>query len=104
MTIPPPQYGGPPIHPGESLKDDLDALGLSMNKFSAAIGVPTNRIAEIVRGRRAITADTALRLAAFFGTTAEFWLGLQTAYDLRKAEIEHGEEIKATVKPCKQAA
>jgi len=104
MTIAAPKYGGPPIHPGESLKDDLDALGLSMSKFSAAIGVPTNRIAEIVRGRRSITADTALRLAAYFGTSAEFWLRLQAAFDLRKAEIEHGEEIKATVTPCEHAA
>jgi addiction module HigA family antidote len=72
-----------PIHPGEHLAEELHELGLSAAAFSRQIGVPTNRITQILNSRRAITGDTALRLAHFFGTTAEFWLNLQSLYELR---------------------
>ena len=73
----------PPIRPGEILKEDfLAAMGLSQYRLAKGIGVPPRRINEIVHGKRAITADTALRFARFFGTTAEFWLNLQSHYDL----------------------
>ena len=87
-----------PIHPGEILKDELAELQLSANKFAEKLHVPTNRITEILNGQRAITADTALRLSAFFGTTAEFWLKLQNAYDLKMTEIKLGKKIKKEVK------
>ena len=72
-----------PIHPGEILATEfLEPLGLSQNRLAKAIGVPPRRINEIVHGKRAITADTALRLSRFFGTSAKLWLGLQAEYDL----------------------
>ncbi len=72
-----------PIHPGEVLQEEfIKPLGLSQNRLALAIGVPARRINEIVLGRRGITADTALRLARFFGNSPQFWLGLQTDYDL----------------------
>lgn len=77
----------PDIHPGEILNEDfLGPLGVSQYRLAQAVGVPPRRINEIVHGKRAISADTALRLARFFGTTAEFWINLQTQYDLRRAE------------------
>ncbi len=73
----------PPIHPGEILQTEfLEPLGLSQNRLEREIGVPPRRINEIVHGKRAITADTALRLSKFFGTTAQFWLNLQSHYEL----------------------
>ncbi|OWV72694.1 XRE family transcriptional regulator [Rhizobium sp. R634] len=83
----------PPIHPGEVLADELDELGFSANQLAQQIKVPANRISEIIRGRRGITGDTALRLGHWFQTSPEFWLNLQTAYDLRVAEQAAGEEI-----------
>lgn len=88
----------PPIHPGEFLREELDELGLSARAFADALGVPHNRIAAILRGQRAVTADTALRLAAYFGTSADVWMNLQQSYDLKQTELEHGREIRATVK------
>ena len=88
-----------PIHPGEQLQDELDELGMSGNALAKALGVPPNRITEILRGQRGITADTALRLSRYFGTTAEFWLNLQSAYDLRLARQQSGREIEETVSP-----
>jgi addiction module HigA family antidote len=77
----------PDIHPGEILNEDfLQALGISQYRLAQEIAVPPRRINEIVHGKRAISADTALRLARYFGTTAEFWIGLQAQYDLRQAE------------------
>lgn len=77
-----------PVHPGEVLHEDyLVPLGMSSNALAAAIHVPANRISGIVAGKRNITADTALRLACFFGSTPEFWLNLQQQYDLRLAEL-----------------
>jgi len=88
-----------PIHPGEQLQDELDEMGMSGAAFAVAIHVPANRITEILRQKRGITADTALRLARYFGTTADYWVNLQKAYKLRLAEQTVGKEIKKTVKP-----
>lgn len=83
-----------PIHPGETLRDDLDALGMSAAELARRIEVPVNRITQILNGQRAVTGDTALRLGRFFGTSGEFWLNLQKLYELRRAEREHGAEIE----------
>src|SRR5580692_12710906 len=83
------------IHPGEHLAEELSALGMSAAELARQLGVPTNRITEILNGRRAITGDTALRLAHFFGTSAEFWLNLQSLYEIRLAEQRAGKSIKS---------
>jgi addiction module HigA family antidote len=88
-----------PIHPGEQLQDELDELGMSGAAFATAIHVPANRITEILRQKRGITADTALRLARYFSTTADYWMNLQKAYELRLAEQTVGTEISKIVKP-----
>jgi addiction module HigA family antidote len=93
-----------PVHPGEILLEELEALEISANAFAAALDVPGNRITAILNGQRGVTADTALRLSRYLGTTAEFWLNLQKSYELRVAESETGEEIKKVVKPRKEAA
>src|SRR5450830_195425 len=82
------------IHPGEHLTEELDALKMSAAALARRLGVPTNRVTEILNGERAITGDTALRLAHFFGTSAEFWLNLQSLYELRLAEAKAGRAIK----------
>ena len=82
------------IHPGEHLAEELDALKMSAAALARRLKVPTNRVTEILNGQRAITGDTALRLAHFFGTSAEFWLNLQTLYELRLAEAKTGKAIK----------
>jgi addiction module HigA family antidote len=88
-----------PIHPGEILQEEfLKPLGLSQNKVAIAIGVPPRRINEIVLGKRGISADTALRLGAFFRMDAEFWLNLQKSYELKTARLAEEEELKA-IKP-----
>ena len=74
-----------PVHPGEILKEELDALGMSANKLAQALQVPANRISFILSGKRAVTADTALRLSMFFGTSPEFWMNLQSNHDLAVA-------------------
>lgn len=87
-----------PIHPGEILAEEfLKPSGLSANALAKALDVPVTRISEIVRGRRGVSADTALRLARYFGTSAELWLGLQAEYDLRVARRAVGEEIRRRV-------
>jgi addiction module HigA family antidote len=83
------------IHPGEHLVEELTALGMSAAELARQLKVPTNRVTEILNGERAITGDTALRLAHFFGTSAQFWLNLQSLYDLRLAERKAGRAIKA---------
>ncbi|QEM66741.1 HigA family addiction module antidote protein [Geobacter sp. FeAm09] len=93
-----------PIHPGEVLKDELIEIGMSANVFARLLCVPTNRITAILNGERSVTADTALRLSRFFGTTPEFWLNLQTAYDLKVAKQTSGEKIELDITPMKQAA
>ena len=85
----------PAIHPGEHLAEELKALQMSAAALARKLNVPTNRITGILNGRRAITGDTALRLAHFFGTSAEFWLNLQKLYELRLAEKKAGKTIKA---------
>ena len=83
------------IHPGEHLAEELQALDMSAAELARKINVPTNRITQILNGTRAITGDTALRLAHFFGTSAQFWLNLQSFYDLRRAQEKVGKSIKA---------
>jgi addiction module HigA family antidote len=82
------------IHPGEHLAEELAALNLSAAAFSRQIAVPTNRVTQILNGRRSITGDTALRLAHFFGTSAEFWLNLQSLYEIRLAQQKSGRAIQ----------
>lgn len=83
----------PAIHVGEYLADELKELGMSAAELARQLDVPTNRVTEILNGRRAITGDTALRLAHFFGTTAEFWLNLQSLDELRVAQKKAGKSI-----------
>ncbi len=82
------------IHPGEHLAEELEALDMSAAELARKIDVPTNRITQILNGTRAITGDTALRLAHFFGTSAQFWLNLQSLYDLRLAQEKAGKSIR----------
>ncbi len=87
----------PPVHPGEILKDELTELKMSANAFAKALGVPANRITLILKGQRGISADTALRLALYFGTSPEFWMNLQQSYDLKIAQKKIGSEIERAV-------
>jgi addiction module HigA family antidote len=90
----------PPPHPGETIREDvLDPLGMSVNQLAKAIGITAARLNDIVRGRRGITADTALRLARYLGTSADVWLGLQLEYDLRTEQQAKQKEIERTVRP-----
>ena len=84
-----------PIHPGEVLAEDLAALDMSAAELARQLKVPTNRVTEILNGQRAITGDTALRIAHFLGTSAQFWLNLQSLYELRLAERRAGKAIRA---------
>lgn len=93
----------PPIHPGEVLMEDfIRGFGITQNKLAVSIGVPPRRINEIVHGKRGITADTALRLGRYFGVSAQFWLNLQTRYELELAEDRASEQI-AAITPLKVA-
>ena len=87
------------IHPGEVLKDELAELAMSANAFAKAISVPTNRITAILNEQRGITADTALRLARYFSTTPDFWMSLQSSYDVKIARALAGKEIDKAVRP-----
>jgi addiction module HigA family antidote len=94
-----------PIHPGEILREEfLVPFEMSANALAMELHVPAPRINDVVRERRSITPDTALRLARYFGTTPQFWLNLQSSFDLRKAEVELGTKISAEVRPLQQAA
>jgi len=87
-------------HPGEVLAEEfLTPLELSVNALAMALRVPATRVGAIVKGERAVTADTALRLARFFGTSAEFWISLQAMHDLTKAKLENGRTIERDVHP-----
>ena len=88
-----------PVHPGEILRSELDELGLSANALAKALAVPTNRITAILKGQRGVTADTALRLSCYFGTTPQFWLNLQKTFELRVAELRSGPDIAERVRP-----
>lgn len=94
----------PPIHPGEILMEDfIEPFGITQHKLSVAIGVPPRRINEIVHGKRAVTADTALRLGKYFGIDPQFWLNLQSRYDLELAEDTVADEIEA-IRPLAAAS
>jgi addiction module HigA family antidote len=88
-----------PVHPGEILREDLSEIGVSMNALAEALRVPANRILGIVRGDRAVTPETALRLAQYFGTSAEYWLNLQSKYDLDVAKNHLAGRIRKEVLP-----
>ena len=94
----------PPPHPGETLLEDvLKPMDMSVNQLAKHLGVTATRMNDIVRGRRGITADTALRLSRFLGTSAEFWMGLQLEYDLRTARQSKLKDIERRVKPLSDA-
>lgn len=95
----------PPIHPGEILFEDfMKPLGLSQYRVAQDIGVPALRISQIIHGKRAVTADTAMRLARYFGTSPDVWLRLQARYDLEVAEHKYGDRIAREVKVLADAA
>jgi addiction module HigA family antidote len=83
----------PAIHPGEILLEELNEIGISSTELARQLHVPANRISQIINGRRSITGDTALRLGHWFGTSAQFWMNLQTAYDLRIASERFGPDL-----------
>ena len=91
------------IHPGEHLAEELEELGMSAAELARQLQVPTNRITGILNGQRAVTGDTALRLGHFFGTSPQFWLNLQSLYELRLAEQKAGKSIKILPTLKKQA-
>lgn len=94
----------PPIHPGETLREDfMKPLGLTANRLAIELRVPAARIGEIVHGRRAITADTALRLARYFGISPQFWTNLQSNYDLEVVQDAVGDQITDEIKPHRAA-
>ncbi|MFM9889337.1 MAG: HigA family addiction module antitoxin [Rickettsiales bacterium] len=88
-----------PIHPGKFLADELETLNMNAAQLAGILHIPPNRVYQILQGKRSLTADTALRLAQWLGTSAQFWLNLQTLYELRCAEQEIGREIKRTIRP-----
>ena len=83
----------PAIHPGEILSEELEELSITPTELARQLRVPANRITQIIQGKRAVTGDTALRLGHWFGTSAQFWLNLQSAYDIRLAQATAGREI-----------
>lgn len=95
-----------PIHPGEHLAEELSALGLSAAALARYLKVPTNRITQILNGRRAISGDTAIRLAHFFGTSAQFWMNLQTLYEVKCAQHKVGNTLRtlSTIQDLRRTA
>ena len=89
------KLGGPAIHPGEILSDELSEIGVTASDLARAIGVPINRVTQILKGQRGITADTALRLGQWFGSGPEIWMGLQKDYELRTGKAELGDALQA---------
>ena len=98
------ENGMRPVHPGEILRDELDELELSANALAKALGVPVNRVTMILNGQRGVSADTALRLARYFGTTPQLWMNVQKTWELRRTEIAKGREIAKCVTPRQSAA
>jgi addiction module HigA family antidote len=94
----------PAVHPGEVLADELEEIGVSPTELARQLAVPPNRISQIIQGKRAISGDTALRLGHWFGTSPQFWLNLQSAYDVRIAEKLSGAEIRKLPTRAKRAA
>lgn len=92
-----------PVHPGEILADELAELGITANALAKALAVSPNRVTTILKGQRGITADTALRLSRYFGTTPQFWLNLQQSFELRLAETNAGRKIAEQVQPLARA-
>lgn len=93
----------PAIHPGRLLRREMEARKLSANRLALDLGVPSGRVTDILNSRRSITADTALRLALYFSNTAQFWLDLQSQYDIAIVERKYGAEIKKRVHPADAA-
>ena len=93
-----------PVHPGEILREELGELGLSATALATALSVPPSRVTRILNGQQGVSADTALRLARFFGTTPDLWLNLQSGWELRVAEIGAGRGIDDEVTPLRAAA
>src|SRR5881409_1448660 len=93
----------PIAHPGRLLRREIEARGLSANRLALDLGVPSGRITDILNGRRSISADTAIRLGRYFGNGAQFWLDLQSQYDIAVIEREHGTEIARRVRPADAA-
>lgn len=99
------QNGMRPVHPGEVLREDfLAPLNMSVNALAKALGIPTPRINDVARERRGVTPDTAMRLARYFGGDARSWLNLQTAHDLRVAELANAKDIERSITPMKKAS
>jgi addiction module HigA family antidote len=92
------------VHPGEVLEDILNEFGLSAHAASLAMGIPANRLTAIIKGQRGITPDTALRLARYFGASAEMWINMQAGYDLQQAKKRLAKRIQAEVRPLKASA
>ena len=93
-----------PVHPGDILREEIKALEMSAKALATALDVPGNRVTAVLNGQRRITADTALRLSRYLGTTPELWLNLQKTFELRVAEKEAGKRIQRRVKPRERAA
>jgi antitoxin HigA-1 len=89
-----------PVHPGEILRDELEARRLSANALAIALRTPSGRVTDILNGKRGVSPETAMRLARYFGNSARFWLNLQTAYELAVAEAELGDQIASEVTPA----
>jgi addiction module HigA family antidote len=94
----------PPVHPGRILAGELNELGLSANAMALALRIPANRLTEIINGKRGISADTAMRLARYFGTSAQMWMNLQSHYELEVAENDLAGRIAREVQPLRQAS
>ncbi len=94
----------PPVHPGQVLKTVLEDAGITANALALALRIPANRLTEIINGRRSLSADTALRLARFFGTSAQMWMNLQAKYDLESAEDALADRIETDVQPMSRAS
>ena len=94
----------PPVHPGRILKSEFAAIGMSANAVALALRIPANRLTDIINGKRGITADTAMRLGRYFGTSAQMWMNLQTRYELQVASDASSEAVAREVQPLRRAS